>query len=375
MFNPTQARIRLDSIRTNLENVRAWLGPGPRLLLSVKADGYGHGAVAVAAMAERTGLADWFGVATVPEGRSLRLGGIRLPILKFSPAFPEEMAAAVEAGLTLNVCDHANVQALQEVCARLGTGARVHLEVETGMGRSGVVPEAAPELARFIEAQCPDLFLEGVFTHFPVGDMASGTAFTRGQMVLFRQTLERIARALGRMPELLHAANSGAVLAHPESWLSLVRTGTLAYGYYPVDGPDRPIPLEPSLSLVTRIIQLRRLPRGAGVDPEAVWTAPADTWVATLPLGTADGLDHRLAHRGRALVRGRSCPIVGRIHGGHTLIDLGPDTPARTGDEVVLVGRSGDQEITLYEVAEHLGTIPCAFTTGLGPRVARAYPV
>ncbi len=363
MFHPCQARIRLDCIRRNLENVRAFLGPGPRLLLCTKANSYGHGAVAVAAMVQQAGLADWFGVATVLEALQLRRGGIRLPILRFYPSHPDEMAAAVEAGITLNVCDRANVKALQAVCGRLGLGARVHLEVETGMGRCGVGPEQAPALARFIESECPGVFLEGVFTHFPEADMASGGPFTRRQVAVFRQALDRIAQALGRMPELVHAANSGALVAHPESRFTMLRTGTLAYGYYPPDRPERPIPLEPSLSLVARIAHLSFLPQGEGPG----------TWVAALPLGLADGIDRRFAQGGRVLVGSRSCPVAGPIQIDHMFVDLGPGPPARVGDEAVLVGTSCGQEISLYEVAETAGTLPCAFTACLGPRVERVH--
>ena len=165
MLYKTHVRIHLDSIRLNLQHLREFIGPGPRLLFSVKANGYGHGAAAVSALAEREGLVDWLGLATVPEGLELRREGIKLPILKFSPAFPDEMPAAIDAGITLPVCEPSNIQALQAACAARRTHARVHLKVETGMGRMGIAPAEAPGLAQLIARHCPNLFLEGVFTH------------------------------------------------------------------------------------------------------------------------------------------------------------------------------------------------------------------
>ena len=349
------------------------MGPGRKLLLAMKANAYGHGAAAVAAMAERAGLVDWLGVATVPEGLELRRAGIRLPILKFSPAFPEEMAAALDAGITLPVCDLGNIQALQSICAVKGVRTRVHLKVETGMGRIGVPVAKAPGLALHIETLCPALDLEGVFTHLPVSDEAQGAAFTGEQIAAFRQTVEQIAGALGRTPELRHCVSSGGVLGHPDGWFTLVRTGTLGYGYYPVASPTRPLALRPGLSLVTRIAHRTQVPKGTWLDPRRSWAPLRDTWVAALPVGFGDGLNRLMAGRGRVLVQGRSCPMVGEMDVDRTLIDLGPDSGAQVGDQAVLIGRSGDEEITAYEVARLLDTIPADITSRLGARVERIY--
>ena len=372
MLYQTHVRINLANIRRNLESLRDYLG-GTRLLFAVKANAYGHGAVAIASMAERAGLADWLGVATVPEGIELREAGLRLPILKFSPAFPEEMAAAVGAGLTMTVGEPGNIRALQSVAAAMGAVARVHLKVETGMGRVGAVAAEAPGLALLIERQCPNLHLEGVFTHLPMGDLAEGASFTREQIARFRRVTQEIAAALGRMPEWVHCASSGGILGFREGWMSLVRTGTLCLGYFPIDSPTTPIALAPALSWYTRIAFLKQVEKGTPVSYGHTWRAPRDTWIATLPVGYADGLNRHLSSRGRVLVGGRSCPIAGRICMDQTMIDLGPDTPARVGDEAVLIGRSGAEEITTYEMARLLGTVPCDVTCQIGHRVQRIY--
>jgi len=239
------------------------------------------------------------------------------------------------------------------------------------MGRTGIAPEEAPGLARTLARQCPDLYLEGVFTHLAVGFEADGEAFTREQLGRFTRTVEQIASVLGRMPELVHCASSGAILAHPECWLSMVRTGTLGYGYYPLDCPVRPIPLAPALSFHTRVAYVKRVAAGASIGYGRTWTAPRDTWIATLPVGYADGFSRLLSNRGRVLVAGRSCPVVGLVCMDQTMVDLGPETRVRAGDEVVLIGRSGDQEITLYELAKAMGTVPCDVACQIGRRVER----
>jgi len=373
MLYQTHAQVHLGNIRRNIEGIRKAVGSERKVLIAVKANGYGHGAVQVSLMAERTGLVDWLGVATVPEALELRRAGLRLPILKFSPAFPEEMGAAVENGITLAVGDRTNVEALQLVCKAKGLRARVHLKVDTGMGRVGVGVEEAAELALFIERDCPDLHLEGVFTHLPVSDELQQMPYTRIQVDLFKGAVATIVAALGRTPELVHCSNSGAVLGHEEAWLSMVRPGIMIYGYYPDDSTPRSIPLFPGLSFLTRVSFLKRVNKGTSIGYGRTWVAPEDTWIATLPVGYADGFNRLFSNCGRVLVNGSAYPIVGRVCMDQSMIDLGPDTSVKVGDEVVLIGRSGEQEITTYEWARLLKTITYEVTCQLNARVERHY--
>ena len=249
MLYQTHTRIHLDNIRSNIDCIRQAVGPQRRILIAVKANAYGHGALEVSRLAERSGV-DWLGVATVPEGLELRQAGIRLPLLKFSPAFPEEMEAAVRADLTLAVCERDNVDTLEALCRRESLLAAVHLKVETGMGRIGVTGEEAPALAAHIERRCPHLRLEGLFTHLPVSD-AADPAYTRRQIEGFKTVVDAIHAAIGRRVSLVHCANSGAVLAHSPGWLDLVRPGITVYGYYPDPATPRSIPLKPGLSFLS----------------------------------------------------------------------------------------------------------------------------
>ena len=211
MLYQTHARIHLDNIRHNILGIRQAIGAERKLLVSVKANAYGHGAVPVARLAEDSGV-DWLSVATIPEGMELRQAGIHLPILKFSPLFAEEMEAAVQAELTLTVCERSNVELLEKTCLRIKRRANVHLKVDTGMGRIGVAAEEAAALAAFIENKCPSLHLQGVFTHLPVSDESDPT-YTQQQIERFKSVVDAIQRAIERQVELVHCANSGAVLA------------------------------------------------------------------------------------------------------------------------------------------------------------------
>ena len=371
MLYQTRAVIHLDHIQANLLAIRQAIGPDRKLLIAVKANAYGHGAVAVSKLAEASGV-DWLGVATVPEGLQLREAGVGLPILKLSPAFPEEMEAAVRASITLAMCDQANAEALEAVCAAMAAQATVHLVIDTGMARIGVQPLLAPTLAMFLAERCPHLRIQGCFTHLPVSDDADPT-YTEAQIKRFRAAVEAVEAALGRKLELVHCANSGAVLGHPEGFMDLVRPGIMIYGFYPDQGTPRSIPLLPGLSFLTRVSFLKKVTAGTRVGYGLTWSAPADTWIATLPVGYADGFNRLFSNRGRVLVGGRSYPVVGRVCMDQTMIDLGPETGVKVGDEVVLIGRSGDQEITVDEWAKALGTITYEVTCQINGRVERVF--
>ena len=371
MLYQTHARIHLDNIRHNIQGIRQAIGAERKLLVSVKANAYGHGAVPVARLAEDSGV-DWLSVATVPEGMELRQAGIHLPILKFSPLFAEEMEAALQAELTLTVCEPSNVELLEKTCLRIKRRANVHLKVDTGMGRIGVAAEEAAALAAFIENKCPSLHLQGVFTHLPVSDESDPT-YTQQQIERFKSVVDAIQRAIGRQVELVHCANSGAVLAHPDGWLDLVRAGIMVYGYYPDADTPRSIPLKPGLSFLTRVSFLKKVAAGTSIGYGRTWLAPQDTWIATFSAGYADGFNRLLSNRGRVLINGRSYPIAGRVCMDQSMADLGPETEVRVGDEVVLIGKSGEQEITCDEMARLLGTITYEITCQINARVPRIY--
>ncbi len=371
MLYQTHVRVHLDNIRFNIEGIRKAVGSDRKILIAVKANAYGHGAVEVSRMAEQIGV-NWLGVATVPEGIELRAAGIHIPILKFSPAFPEEMQAAVENDITLAVCERENIQALQQTAKTLNKIAIVHLKTDTGMGRIGVTPAEAPHMAAFIEQACPNLHLQGLFTHLPISD-AGDNSFTHKQIKSFKKTIDSVEKAICRKLEITHCSNSGGVLAYPEGWLDMVRPGIMVYGFYPDKLTPHSIELKPGLSFLTRVSFIKQVSKGTSIGYGRTWIAPQDTTIATIPVGYADGFNRLWSNQGRVLIKGVSYPIVGRVCMDQSMVDLGPQTDVQVGDEVVLIGKSGSEEITCDDWAEKLGTITYEVTCQINSRVERYF--
>lgn len=367
---PTLATTRLDHIHANLEAIRARVG-NRQVLAAVKADAYGHGAIEVCRMIERTGAADWLGVATVAEGVALRDAGVGLPILKLSVARGPEVEVAVDSGLALCVVDDNSIAEASAAAVVRGVEAELHLKVDTGMRRIGCDPADAVRLAELVDAS-PGVRLGGLFSHLPISDSPAGVAFTRSQVELFARTAGEVEAAHGPIP-LKHLANSGAVLGHPDAWFDLVRPGIMIYGAYPDPESVRSVELLPGLEWRTRVTFVKPIRAGETVGYGRTWTAPRDTWIATLPVGYGDGFSRLLSNRGRVLIAGRSYPVVGRVCMDQTMIDVGPDPSVEVGDDAVLVGSSGNEEITTSEIASLMGTIPYEVTCLVNARVAREF--
>lgn len=366
----THARVHLDHIVANLEAIRARVGDAA-VLLAIKADAYGHGAVAVGRAVEKAGAADWLGVATVPEGVQLREAGIALPILKLSQAFDEELPAAVGARLVLTVVDDETATAADRAAAAQQTVVDVQIKVDTGMRRIGVEPDGAAALARLAE-ELPHVRLTGIFTHLPASDDPAQDAFTESQLVTFERVVDEVTAAIGRRLPWVHAANSGGVLAHPRSWGTMVRPGVMAYGHYPDPATPRTVDLLPGLSLLSKVSFVKRVRAGETVGYGRSWTAPRETTIATVPIGYADGFSRLNSNRGTLLVGGRRYPVVGRVCMDQSMVDVGDDE-VRVGDEVVAIGSQGAESVTATDVAQLMGTIPYEVTCLITPRVTRFY--
>lgn len=382
MLYATHLTIDLDAVRHNARAIRQKVGDR-RLLAAVKADGYGHGAVEIARLFERERLVDWLGVATVPEAMALREAGIGLPILKLSHAFPEEIPAALEAGLTLPVVDSESLSELAAASAGTdraggdGRRTRIHLAIDTGMRRIGCEPEQAVELARRIEDA--GLELEGLFTHLPVSDTPEGREFTERQLALFMRTVtavqqDRAEHGLPPVP-LVHGASSAAAMSHDITGLTMVRPGISLYGLYPDPSTPRTITLRPALTMTSRVSLVKRIRAGETVGYGRTWSAPTDRWIATVPVGYADGFNRLNSNRGRMLVNGRSFPVAGRVCMDQTMLDLGesPDHGVHRGDTVTVIGSDGGETIDCDELARRAGTINYEVTSVIPPRVRRHY--
>ncbi|HEY2955835.1 MAG TPA: alanine racemase [Candidatus Eisenbacteria bacterium] len=370
----TWVEVDLDRFAANLRAVRERLArgatpPAPQeILLVVKADAYGHGAVEMAAAAEREGVSQ-LGVATLHEGIQLRRAGCRLPVVVLSPLLESEIAEAVGHGLDPTVCDLDFARALSAASASSGRPLRFHVEVDTGMGRIGVREE---EAERFLEhaTSLPGLRLASVYTHFPDAD-AEDLSFAREQVSRFGALLRRLAER-GLRPPRVHADNSAGTLNLPEARFDAVRIGLIAYGHRPPNAPSD-LPLSPVMAFKSRLVQVRDLPAGSSVSYGRTYVTPRATRMGVVAVGYGHGYSWLLSNRGQMLVGGRRVPILGRVTMDLTMVDLAEAPEAAVGDEVVLFGDQHDEVLTLEEVARGSETIPYEVMCTIGKRVTRIY--
>ncbi|MGH9021528.1 MAG: alanine racemase, partial [Acidimicrobiia bacterium] len=361
--------VDLAAVRGNARLLAAAVDPA-RLLAVVKADAYGHGALPVARAALEGG-ATHLGVALAEEGVELRRGGIEAPILVLAEPPPAAAGAVVAGQLTPVVYTPAGVAALAAAVRRGGAEPLpVHLKVDTGMHRVGCSPGDVVRLAVLVANQ-PELRLEGLLTHLAVAD-APSDPYTARQLSLLHEAAEALREAgLGR--PLLHAANSAATLSLPGSHLDLVRCGIALYGLAPAPCLEGRLPLRPVLSLRARIVYVKKLAAGERLSYGRRYELRSDARVATVPLGYADGVPRRLGEvGGEVLVGGRRRRIAGTVTMDQLLVDLGDD-PVGAGEEVVLLGRQGEETMGAAEWAERLDTIPYEILCGISARVPRHY--
>lgn len=369
-YRRAHARIDLAAIRANVSTLCELAGAAD-LMAVVKADGYGHGAVPVAEAALEAGAA-CLGVALVEEGVELRESGIAAPILVLSEPPAEAAAAVVEHGLTPVVYRPHWIDALAKAVADAGSGVplAVHLKIDTGMHRVGCDPGDAVALADSIAAR-DELVLDGLMTHLAVADEPDHPG-TDDQLGLFTACRDDLA-AHGHDPAVVHAANSAATILRPDARLDLVRCGIAVYGVPPAPELVDRVPLEPAMSLVAEVSQVRRVPAGDGVSYGLGYRLEKPAWIAVVPLGYGDGVPRRLGDvGGHVIIGGKRRPIAGVVTMDQFMVDCGDDD-VEPGDGVVLIGRQGAEAITATEWAVKLGTIGYEITCAIGARVPRTY--
>jgi alanine racemase len=366
-YHRVWADINLDAVSFNLNQVKSILPRGVAIMLVVKADAYGHGAVSIARHLENQGL--WgFGVGDSTEALELRAAGITLPILILGAIIEGEIERVVNNDISVCIHSAARVKLMDREARRQGRPCRVHLMVDTGMGRLGIFPERALDLARKIDA-APGLVLEGVATHY-ASTSVSADPFLKLQMDRFLRVKTELEGA-GIRPQFFHASNSGAIFSpYPEPF-NLVRPGLAVYGIHGSPEPPKGPPLRPALSLKTQIIYMKDVPAGTPIGYGCLYTTPESTRIATLPIGYNDGYGYRLSGRGRVLVHGRVAPVVGAVSMDYTMIDVGRIKDTAVGDLVTLIGEDGAERIRVEALADMAGTIPYEITCGIGRRVQR----
>ena len=366
-FDTTYLAIDFDALEENLSAIRA--KAGTKILAVVKADAYGHGAVPIAAFLESR--VDFLGVARIEEAMELRNAGISLPILILGhtprTAFPELVKAQFRP--TLFRLDDA--EALSQEAVRQGCQVPVHLAVDTGMSRIGFQADEEGTQLCLKVAALPGLCIEGLFSHYATADEPDLTR-AKAQLQLFHQFVETLS-SRGIHPTIVHMSNS-AGLMNFSCHHNMVRAGIVLYGDYPsTDVPAEQLPVRPVLSWHSRITCLKTLPAGRQVSYGGTYTTTAQTRVATVPVGYADGYCRSLSGSFHVLIHGKKAPILGRVCMDQFMVDVTNIPEARPDDEVVLLGKSGDQQITLQQIAQAADTIPYEFLCSLHHRVPRYY--
>jgi len=381
--HPLWAEVDLSAIVHNLNEVKRLAGPLARIMAVVKADAYGHGAVPVARAAVENG-AQWLGVARAAEGIALRKAGIRQPVLVFGYSPPGLAPVLARYSISQTVSSVAMAKAISEAATSAGAAVSVHLKVDTGMGRLGLVPDAlrgkksdsagcSAVGEAMVIAGLDGLVMEGLYTHFAASDSADKTS-AKNQLERFCAFVSA-AETAGIRPDVIHAANSAAVIdLMPEACFDLVRPGIMLYGLYPSGEMDRSrANLKPALQVKARIGQVKSVPPGFAVSYGSTWRAPASTRIATVPVGYADGYSRTMSSRGEMVVRGRRAPVVGRVCMDQTMLDVGGIPDVAPGDEAVILGTRGQECISADELASALGTINYEVVSTLMARVPRIY--
>lgn len=364
-YRPTWAEVDLGNLEHNFFKIKKSCGLNIRILVTIKADAYGHGLIPVAKRLERCGI-DFFGVASIDEGIKLREAGIKTPILVLGLILKKDISPLFKYNLSTTVCDEELSKAINKKARSLKKRIGVHIKVDTGMGRIGVHHYDAHKLVVKI-SKLKHIDIEGIFTHFAFADL--NKEFTFYQIDLFDKLVKRLEREGIKIP-LVHAANSMGLINYKNSHFNMVRPGLIAYGLYPKEGLA--IKLKPVLSLKTRVVFIKTVPRGSGISYGHYYITRKPTKIATLPIGYGDGYPRNLSNKSEVLIKGKRFKIVGRICMDQTMVEIG-NSDIKVGDEVILIGTQGKQRITAEELALKSGTIPYEIVCGLGSRIPRIH--
>jgi len=363
----TWAEIDHEALRFNIQQIRNLVGPRVKILASVKAEGYGHGAVSVSRTALSAG-AEWLGVSHVKEALELRSFFPNVPILILSSGMSGHTRLIVRNRLTPVVCSLEIARDLSAAALASGTIANIHVMLDTGMGRIGVWHENSLTFLKRI-SQIKGIRLEGLASHFAAADDQDST-FTDRQLNGFLKVSEEV-REMGIDIPLHHIANSAALIHNRETHLDMVRPGIMLYGVYPDPRSRSLIDLKPVLSLKTRIAYLKTVEPGRTISYGLTYLVKKKTRVATLPIGYGDGFSRAHSSRGEVLIRGQRAPIIGIVTMDQIMVDVGNIDGVAVGDEAVLIGEQGAVRITAEEAAEKIGTISYEVLAQLGKRVSR----
>ena len=354
--------VDVEALTDNARLIASLVRPA-RVMAMVKSNGYGHG-LAIAARAALDGGATWLGVYTPQEALALRGAGFEARILVLGWSPPSVHRALVDAGVDVSVFDPEAVRSLAEAAGAAGTAARVHVKIDTGLHRLGVLPEALESMAAVLRAAGGDLEVAGLFTHF--ADAGVDAAFTDEQHARFLEAVE-VLRPVAR-EALLHTSGSASVIAHPSTHHDLVRCGIALYGYPPVPAPA---PLRLGMHVFARVVQLRTVAAGETVGYGRTWRAETPRRIATVAIGYGQGLPRALSSRGHMAIRGRRCPIAGIVSMDQVTLDVTDHDGVSVGDAAMFIGERDGVRIGADDVGDLTGTLPHEILCGIAEGIPR----
>lgn len=358
--------VDLDALRKNTEQIKARLAPGVKLLVPLKGNGYGHGAVECARAFEELG-ADYFGVAIPEEGAQLRQAGFKKPILVFGYTFSDSYDLLFDYQLIPNVFTLEQAEELETAAAERDTVLTIHVSIDTGLHRLGIMLNEAFDVVRRIAAM-PHLYIEGIFSMHATSGNTADTSYAHRQFDLFVELCDRLCEAGIDIP-LRHICDSGATMLFPEMHLDMVRPGSILYGTPATDEPVEDFTIYPVMSVHSRLASIRRIEAGEYVGYEQTWQAARPSVIGVVPCGFVDGISRRASNRGYVLLHGQRCPIVGNVCMDQFMIDITDVAEPAVGDEIVLAGRQGSDEISLAEAGGWADTSDTEFICRLSPRL------
>lgn len=366
-MRPTTAEIDLAALRFNFMQIQSRLRTNAHITAVVKANAYGHGAIPVSKAALTFG-ADSLAVAIPEEGIELRQAGITAPILVLGLTLPEQARLYADYQLTATICSQEHAAAL---CPAAGNiPIPVMIKIDTGMGRIGTSPASALSLIEKIMT-CKQLSLQGLFTHMACAD-CHNKDYSYKQITLFEQIVQTLQHRNIRLP-VLSVANSAGIMDLPTSHYNMVRAGIILYGLEPSAEIVNPLLLKPVMQLKSKIVYIKQVPVNSLIGYGSTYTTTDQTYIATIPIGYADGYNRHFSNRAQVLIGGNKYPVAGKVCMDQIMVDLGPVTTAKVGDEVVLFGCQGSQEITVTELAGIAGTINYELVCAISARIPRIY--
>ncbi len=353
LLGPTWVEINLDAIAQNVKNIRKLIGKERGLMVVVKGNAYGHDILEVSSASLEHG-ANRLAVARIEEGIFLRKAGISVPVFVLGLILKEQAELLLLYDISTAVCKLETVKRISQAAVKMKKIAKIHLKVDTGMGRLGIFPQNVLGFVKKVMTM-KNVEIEGIFTHFSVADEKDKN-YTENQFKKFTDVVNNLERE-GIKISLKHVSNSAALLDLPHMWFNMVRPGISIYGLYPSTEVKKTINLMPAQEFKTKISFLKELPSGESISYGRTYITKKRMVVASLPVGYADGYNRLLSNQGEVLVRGKRVPIIGRVCMDQCIIDVTNLPQVEIGDEVVLWGRQGDEEITVEEIAEKIGTI------------------